>query len=28
KIGAMSFVMENIPDNCTYVTDKKSRLIQ
>ena len=28
KIGAMSFIMENIPDNCTYVTTKTSRLIQ
>lgn len=27
KIGAMSFVMEDIPDNCTYVTRKTSRLI-
>lgn len=27
KVGAMSFVMENIPDNCTYVTTKTSRKI-
>ncbi|EFH6736718.1 serine acetyltransferase [Escherichia coli] len=27
KIGAMSFIMEEVPDNCTYVTRKESRII-
>ncbi|MDZ7163310.1 serine acetyltransferase [Escherichia coli] len=27
KIGAMSFIMEEVPDNCTYVTRKESRVI-
>lgn len=27
KIGAMSFIKSNIPSNCTYVTEKKSRII-
>ncbi|CTS85770.1 serine acetyltransferase [Escherichia coli] len=27
KIGAMSFIMEDVPDNCTYVTRKESRVI-
>ena len=27
KIGAMSFIMEDVPDNCTYVTRKESRMI-
>lgn len=27
KIGAMSFIMEDIPDNCTYITKKDSRVI-
>ncbi|HGF4676737.1 TPA: serine acetyltransferase, partial [Escherichia coli] len=26
-IGAMSFIMEDVPDNCTYVTRKESRVI-
>lgn len=27
NIGAMSFIMEDVPDNCTYVTRKESRVI-
>ncbi|SUW63308.1 Serine acetyltransferase [Buttiauxella agrestis] len=27
KIGAMSFIKSNIPSNCTYITDKTSRII-
>ncbi|HGX5055736.1 TPA: colanic acid biosynthesis acetyltransferase wcaB, partial [Escherichia coli] len=27
KTGAIFFIMEVVPDNCTYVTRKESRVI-